>query len=232
MSDRLGIIEINSAEDQESIFNGINNGINENYKYEFINIENEEQLEEIAGLMIFANKIVDYIEVCQWLLSLRNRKPLFVWIVCKDYDDNMKELYCKLATNAMIEVIQYDKNNQHLMSKVKQAIDFQNSLLSYKEQKERKATFYLDSQSLKIVVEDKDIYLTRSEFKLFTILYDNLDNPVSYEKIIEIIWPTIDSESYKYRLANLVFHLRKKLGRQPNIDIQIIRTKGYLLKIK
>lgn len=228
MSDRLGIIEINSAGDQESIFNGINS----NYQYELINIENEEQLEEIAGLMIFANQIVDYIEVCQWLVSLRSRKPLFVWIVCKDYDDNMKELYCKLARNAMIEVIQYDRNSQHLMNKVKQAIDFQNSLLSYKKEKEQGETFYLDSQSLKVVIKDKEIYLTRSEFKLFNILYENLENPVSYEEIIELIWPSIDSKTYKYRLANLVFHLRKKLERQPNIDIQIIRTKGYLLKLK
>jgi len=223
MNEKLGIIEINSASIQESLFNSFTN-----YQYEFINIDNEEQLEEIAGLMIFANQIVDYIEVCQWLVSLRNRKPLFVWIICKDYDENMKELYCKLATNAMIEVIQCETNKQYLMTRIKQAIDFQKSLLSYK--KERETTFHLDSKSLKVTIEDKEIYLTRTEFKLFAILNDNIGDTVSYKILIERIWPGISSKNYKYRLANLVFHLRKKLRRQTNIDIQIIRTKGYLLK--
>ncbi|MBO0468668.1 winged helix-turn-helix domain-containing protein [Enterococcus plantarum] len=228
MNDKLGIIGITDTSEQNQIINEVI----KDCEYELINIEKEDELEDVGGLIIFANQIMDYIEVCQWLVSLRNRKPLFVWIVSKEYNENMMELYFKLATNAIIEVVQSGKNNQFLMKKVKNAIDFQKKLLSYKYEKNQDSTFHLDSQSLKIIVEDKEIYLTRLEFKLFTILNDNLGKIVSYDQLIEIIWPTVDSKKHKYRLANLVFNVRKKLRRQTAIDIQIIRTKGYLLKLK
>ncbi|WP_206913257.1 hypothetical protein IGL98_003270 [Enterococcus sp. DIV0840] len=228
MTNRLGVIEINNYDEKKSFVNEIV----ENYEHELVTIKNENQLEEIDGLIISTNKMEDYIEVCHWLVVLRDRKPLFVWIISKEYDDDMKKLYSKLATNSIVEVVKSDIDNQYLLIQIKKAIDFQTKILTYKRDKPQGNIFSLDSQNLKCVVGDNEIHLTRTEFKLFTILYDNIGDAVSYKRLIEIIWPDADEMNYKYRLANIVFQLRKKLSRQTYLELQIVRTRGYLLSYK
>lgn len=228
MNDRIGILNIDNSGEQDLTFEALTS----NCEYEMVAIENEEQLEDIVGLIILARKEIDYISICEWLVSLRSRRPLFVWIICKECNQDMRNLYCKLATNSIVEVIQSNTNNQYLLFQIKNAIDFQNKLLTYKQVKTDESSFYLDEKNLKLIVEGNEICLTRLEFKLISILNDNKGEAVGYEKIIDIIWPGVTGINHKYRVANLVFNLRKKMKKQSSIDIQIIRTRGYLLVTK
>ncbi|MFD2387995.1 helix-turn-helix domain-containing protein [Enterococcus rivorum] len=54
---------------------------------------------------------------------------------------------------------------------------------------------------------------------------------VSYEELTTLIWSDSVPKGDIYRLANLVFNVRKKL-REENIDpsiIKTIRSRGYML---
>lgn len=84
--------------------------------------------------------------------------------------------------------------------------------------------------SVKFAGNQEEIGLTRLEFQLMQLLCNNYLKGVSYQEIHEHIWQT-PYKNNKYKVANLVFHLRSKLegaGIEPTV-IRTVRSKGYML---
>nr|WP_245341966.1 helix-turn-helix domain-containing protein [Enterococcus rivorum] len=79
--------------------------------------------------------------------------------------------------------------------------------------------------------EGQIVHLTRLEFQLILELAKEPNKAVSYEELTTLIWSDSVPKGDIYRLANLVFNVRKKL-REENIDpsiIKTIRSRGYML---
>ncbi|MBP2097306.1 winged helix-turn-helix domain-containing protein [Enterococcus rivorum] len=77
----------------------------------------------------------------------------------------------------------------------------------------------------------EEVEFTRIEYMIISELTKNQGMMLSYEEMVFHIWKEKYSEERRYRLANHVFHIRRKLkkrGANPNI-IKTIRSKGYLL---
>lgn len=81
-----------------------------------------------------------------------------------------------------------------------------------------------------IVDGDKEISLTRLEYKLCNTFYRTPGKVLSYEEIHNILWPeTKFKEEQIQRISNVVFHLRKKVemnGGDANF-IKTMRSVGY-----
>ena len=86
--------------------------------------------------------------------------------------------------------------------------------------------------SVRLYPNEDEISLTRLEYQLMNLLYENPSKGITYEEIYEEVWQTPYKDN-KYRVANLVFHLREKLekaGGKPSI-IRTVRSRGYMLDI-
>lgn len=82
-----------------------------------------------------------------------------------------------------------------------------------------------------VLVNGVEKELTRKEFKLFQILYENKDICVTYDELQKQIWPNKDGNEL-YLLTNAIFHLWEKIRKSDFYQIKTIRSKGYLLTIK
>ena len=76
-----------------------------------------------------------------------------------------------------------------------------------------------------------DKYLTEKELLIIKELYTNRNNPVSKEKIAQIIWSEDYAEKYsEWAIDKLISRLREKLeDKKPNHIILTSRNKGYML---
>lgn len=101
--------------------------------------------------------------------------------------------------------------------------------------KETKSGFQLNDQNHSIQIPEKEeVNLTHLEYKLLALLFTQVNQAFTYEDIHTKVW-TIEKKTEfsekKYRIANMVFHIRKKLKRHginPNV-LRTVRSIGYLL---
>ncbi|MGX7262938.1 winged helix-turn-helix domain-containing protein [Enterococcus crotali] len=76
----------------------------------------------------------------------------------------------------------------------------------------------------------KEVSLTRLEYRAFEILYKKRNKAVTYKEIYEFVWKS-ELDKKQYRVANIIFHLRKKIeasSEDANI-IKTVRSVGYRL---
>ena len=87
-------------------------------------------------------------------------------------------------------------------------------------------------RSRRIKIEGENIELTPIETELFLVLADNLNQPISPEKIYEIIWMKSELQLTSNVLPMHVSNIRRKLSPYENlIKLSYIRNKGYCLRI-
>ncbi|EOL50924.1 winged helix-turn-helix domain-containing protein [Enterococcus caccae] len=199
-------------------------------QYSLIEITEKEQIGSLDGLVLNLEKSSDYVKAFQWLINLQEEYSLFIWILIEGKDSELTKLYPHLSKNSVIEIIESNQGFEELGIKIKNALNYKNHLLNEIEPKKKSDYHYLDPAKLSLVVHDKIIALTRKEFKIFELLYKNLDKVMTYEQITEVLYGNSLGKSLeKYRVANFIFHIRNKLEEQSYFEIEIIRTKGYLL---
>jgi len=86
---------------------------------------------------------------------------------------------------------------------------------------------YWDQDKAKLIVEGKEIFLTRKERELLTLLFAHLNNVVKSEDIIFELWYDYDSAKIA-SLKTLVKTLRKKL---PENFIRNVFGIGYTIEV-
>lgn len=85
----------------------------------------------------------------------------------------------------------------------------------------------------KLMIKDKQVYLTPIEFKLLIVLSEEINNPVDSEKIYKSLWSTPDLKITSFTLKTHMSNLRKKLKDASDDTIKLIyqKNKGYCLLI-
>lgn len=230
MENTIGILHIrDDSEQNDNIGLLIKKALNEQ-SFSLIEITEKKQIDLLDGLVISLEKSSGYVKALQWLIDLQEDHPLFIWILNGENDSELTKLYPHLSKNSVIEIIPSDQGFEMLGIVIKNALNYKNQLLNSTRPKKASDSHSLDASKLSLVVHDKIIALTRKEFKIIELLYENLGNVVTYDEINEVIYGgTTGQELEKYRVANFIFHIRNKLKGQPYFEIEIIRTKGYLL---
>ncbi|WP_206911844.1 hypothetical protein IGL98_000612 [Enterococcus sp. DIV0840] len=230
MENTIGILHIrDDSEQNDNIGLLIKKALNEQ-SYSLIEITEKKQIGLLDGLVINLEKSSDYVKALQWLIDLQEDHPLFIWILNGENDSELTKLYPHLSKNSVIEIIPSDQGVEMLEIVIKNALNYKNQLLNKARTKKASDKHSLDASKLSLVVHDKIIALTRKEFKIIELLYENLDNVVTYKEINEVIYGAATGKSLeKYRVVNFISHIRNKLKEQSYFEIEIIRTKGYLL---
>ena len=86
----------------------------------------------------------------------------------------------------------------------------------------------IDYLKHKVLIEEKELYLTRKEFTLLQYLTRNMEKVVSRGMIMEHVWNT-DADPFSNTIESHIFNLRKKLGSNAHIMIHTIPGHGYRL---
>lgn len=83
-----------------------------------------------------------------------------------------------------------------------------------------------------LIIKDKVVNFSKTEFKIFKILYINHDRTILRETLFEKVWPdNLDISSAS--LDSYIYNLRKKLKDYASVlEIKLVKGVGYILEIK
>ncbi len=227
MKKRIGLLPIGEEPDMykrmtESIC------INEK-EYDLVSVETEEILSTLDGIVIYvANQ--EKLEMMSWLIELEHQMPLFIWIVYSKPNEQIAQICYELCKHSVITIIDQPHQLSIMKYMIRNAMNYKKSTTERHcaEIKKNQYNFSLDASKMILVYEDSIIRLTRREFMLTSLLFEQMNNVVSYERLEEHLFGKTGSY-YQARLANLVHLIREKLKVQNYLSIEIIRTKGYML---
>jgi DNA-binding response OmpR family regulator len=175
--------------------------------------------------------------ICEMIMYVRKQSDIPLWIVTSSdkVSKTSRIVYLQLGADGVIDY-EHDLDEtilvmRNLMNRFKQSrlqgTSQKNSLISSVED------FRLIPQNLSVCLEDgKEVNLTKLEFLTIEYLHKHARKTMTYEEIYKNVW----NDTYKnrkYRVSNLVFHLRKKI--EVDIEkpkyIKTIRSKGYMLNV-
>ncbi|MHC5227698.1 winged helix-turn-helix domain-containing protein [Enterococcus sp. LJL99] len=196
--------------------------------YQIILVTNKEQLKEIDGLLIINNGN-SLTETVEWLLYAKEKRKLFVWIIFSQLSEQEQNILLELGANDIVEPVE-----RYL---VKLSYIIKNTFACL-QQEIKNVTYitdhyYLNEHSQSIRVNGKEKQLTRTEYKIFQLLFSRANTTVTYEEILTSVWPETsmsESGNLKIRIANVIFHLREKIRESSQLKIRTTRSKGYMLK--
>lgn len=188
-----------------------------------IEITEKEQLQEVNGVVIGLIEKEELGTIVEWLLLCREYPRLFVWIFSSVQIKEECTILMKLGANGVF----FDWS--YLTFTVENAMKKIDEIQQINSLSVSEAVINFKNQSVLVDGIEKD--LTKKEFLLFQILYENKEVCVSYEELQKQIWPN-KKVTELYLLTNAIFHLRKKIKNSHFFQIKTIRSKGYLLTIK
>lgn len=202
----------------------------ERFATEFdITVEDLEQVElaSLQGIVLPKNEHVQIEKLFQWLIKVRESTLKPIWILTSKPLGDEKIIYLKLGvTGFLLETDSFEEI----------AWTIKNGLLSMcKDETEvdKDHIFCLDPSSFTASIAGKKLMLTKLEYMLLDYLYTSVNTVRTYEEIANYLWKKKESAP-KYRVANLIFHIRQKIE---GIDkkyanmIKTVRSKGYILSL-
>lgn len=174
-------------------------------------------------------------EICNLVFQIKEKSNAFIWTFSNQIVEINRLVYLKLgvhgnipawSTPTELELILHNTLSHYKTSSVDQ-------LVQSESQTAELLTIYERNRSIQIN-GGTEIGLTKLEYRLLTILCSKKGEILGYEELRNFIWQEEDVESYRARLANLVFYLRKKIEKHADCSefIQTIWSRGYMLDIE
>jgi len=196
------------------------------------------QLVGIDGLLIFNDNEQEFSEVCELILKIKSYSNCLVWVISKENNNMANIVYLRLGVDGNF-------NNQHSLDEFQLQItntlnrmNMKNggngqtkieSPLSYNSETKEAEGVVLDVYNRAVVIDgNQHIGLTILEYKILQMLMDNTGKTITYKEMYENVWSKPYNNS-KYRIANVIYHLRVKLERDSLYPdhIETIRSIGY-----
>ena len=205
-------------------------------KHKIIEItENLELLETLNAIIILEENITNLSVICELISNIKKRSACYIWIMTATEHSVGKLVYLQLGADEVFDLDRESKEVGFIM---------ENSLLRITSEPVKEASLreghptgellQLIPSNVSVLVEGKkEIVLTKLEFQMLELLLRQPGTAVSYEMIYQEMWKTEPGENKQYRIANLVYHLRKKIENNVKkpIFIKTVRSKGYMLNI-
>ncbi|WP_207696424.1 two-component system, OmpR family, response regulator VicR [Enterococcus sp. DIV0212c] len=194
---------------------------------------------KMDALIIEESPLVELNRTCELILELRRNFKALIWIVSKKVSKTSKIVYLQLGADGVVDVeVEQEEfllQFSNILNRFTNEREVENKIFSYDKQELFQSQLKLIQNNLSVVLEGKEISLTKLEFQILSILLENKGKAVTYEEIYKAIWQdkytNSDSQNKQYRISNLIFHLRKKMEldtAHPNY-IKTVRSKGYML---
>lgn len=188
-------------------------------------------------LLIEDKETSDLSFICKLLIEAKKYPRVLVYIISplQKLEKSIKDVYFQLGVNgikdASLEWEEFSFVIKNIIEKLGQTSSSTVRENDYPETITQ-GTIQLEPNNLSIFVDKHEILLTKLEYRIVELLYTSVGKTVSYEQISKKVW-TDYSEEKKYRVANMVFHIRRKIEQTNHSSncIKTIRSKGYMLTI-
>ncbi|WP_375179648.1 winged helix-turn-helix domain-containing protein [Enterococcus rotai] len=193
-------------------------------------------IKEESKIIFIKSQEKEIAQTIDLLLSIKS-KQVFVWVVSEE-NVQIHMMFMKLgadgalrATDNIEEIALFVTNLYQKIEKERGNPVPQETTLNLEEQVQ------LNVQSFSMEIEGKEIYFTKKEYQLMEYLYTHVGETASYEELVRYLWKESESElageEQKYRIANIVFHIRQKLSKEKikKEIIQTVRSRGYRINL-
>ncbi|MBM7690432.1 hypothetical protein BCR24_15055 [Enterococcus ureilyticus] len=193
-------------------------------KYKIIRIPNKKEdfklSKRLDVIVLNGNDSSDFLTICEWLAFLKSYTSAYFIVTLGNEDKNERLVYLQLGA---MQVINLNTQSSEIPILLK---NYHEKLSS---QKNSHKSLELNSANRTLVVDgNKEVELTRLEYKIMNCLSNNIGTTVSYKELISYVWGQ-DSSASKIQLSNLIFSLRGKLDPKDRGLVKTIRSKGYML---
>lgn len=227
---QIGLIAL---EEQEEQLNQWRNKLPGDWTIRLIESDKEFNLEKIDLLLCIEETSSQIGELCEELILLKDKSNFLSWVWTQE-DNRMNRL---VYLNLGADFVAYsDMNQAEWLLIMTNAIKRNQKYRSDKKinlKKESQKLVLIERNNSVLLGGEKEVLLTRIEFRVLKTLYDYPKVTVSYEELYDSVWKDNSADYKSYRLSNIIFHLRKKMESVPNTPefIKTVRSKGYMLDI-
>ncbi|MEI5994370.1 winged helix-turn-helix domain-containing protein [Candidatus Enterococcus mansonii] len=196
----------------------------------YLDSQENQPLEHMDAVFIYDKNGSDIREYCNCILEIRKRGMFPIMLMVNDLSNVDRLILLKLGINGFVDL---DYNLEELMLITE---NNSNLKLNIADEENEKVIFQVDDRNRSAILNGKmEIYLTKIEYKLLSIISSDITKVFTYEKLFNEIWDCEFSQintslkDIKPKVANVVFSLRTKLklaGADHNY-IQTVRSIGY-----
>lgn len=221
----LGIIMLEAPFDLEL------SGKIDSYGFKSKEIIRKDQLNEVNGIVINVNQAVNnhIIKGLEWLTNFRKENVAIpIWLYTDSQLTQVEQKLClHLGANGILIKDSETEENEFVIIK-----NTLNCLVHPETPTKISTSVTLNKNAQSVLLNGRsEIFFTRLEFRTFTLLYDHVGEVVTYQEISNYLWKgeQAGKGGRRYRVANLIFLIRKKLGEEGKSLIRTVRSKGFQL---
>ncbi|WP_254907605.1 winged helix-turn-helix domain-containing protein [Candidatus Enterococcus lemimoniae] len=199
-------------------------------------INKEEVAETIAnydGIIINEKYMHNIGVICESIILLKKQSNPFVWVISERMNKMNHIVYLQLGVDGILDNKSDSEEHKLLMIN---AFNRYNQTFSTMEKTVKSECDTTELQlrpcNFSVLLNGKEINLTKLEFKTIEFLQTQQGIAVSYEDIYRNVWENEGADK-QYRVSNLIFHLRQKIetdAAHPKF-IKTVRSKGYKLAL-
>ncbi|MEI5995344.1 winged helix-turn-helix domain-containing protein [Candidatus Enterococcus mansonii] len=214
-------------------------------KIHFINQENIQlEIQEVDCIVIPDDSDDDNTMgvTLKAIIEIKAITNKLVWVLTKETSSIKNLVFLKLGVDGVLStndspeefslIVENALYRQKNVWKRKHP-DQKNGAISSIEGASNLQLLELFPSNLSVIVDGKkEVDLTRLEYRTLETLYNHRNQAVSYKKIYETVWND-EIGNKQYRVANLIFHLRKKveIDKDNPRFIKTVRSIGYRLSL-
>ncbi|MGL4696755.1 winged helix-turn-helix domain-containing protein [Enterococcus larvae] len=210
-----------------------------NHKYEVVQFTREnldDELSQVDGVIIYDEEQQHVSETCSLIMKIKEQSEALVWVAAKQTKEVNRIIYLQLGADANIR----DSHIDEFYLILRNSLSVKNSDCSNIEERSNHAEkekddlahlFKLIPSNQSVLLNgDREIILTRLEYKTLDMLCSQPKKALSYEELYQRIWGDIEVKNCKPRIANIIFHVRGKIEENPLSPkyIKTVRSKGYV----
>ncbi|MGX7244598.1 DNA-binding response regulator [Enterococcus quebecensis] len=199
--------------------------------------ELDASIEKMDAVIITESGLEEIGLTCELIIKVRNLTNRFIWILSHESTKINRIIHLQLGADGTFdnrtesdEFCLYIMNTlERRSNKKKQEVISSNN--NHLTSGVESPVISLIPNNFSVNIEGRgEVALTRLEFKVLQLLIHHQGEAISYEELYKNVWGEEKGDK-KYRVANLIFHLRKKLeddSLKPKY-IRTIRSRGYML---
>ncbi|WP_375178485.1 winged-helix domain-containing protein [Enterococcus rotai] len=236
----IGIISSSTKTNQDTYIDAL-----EESKYNISYLDDKSKLDlvtnELDALIIEETGTKTQMSViCESIIKVREQSSALVWILSENTDKSTRIVYMKLGADGIINTsIDSDEfalfihgNLKRYSGKKQKRLESQEESSLPETNASNKRVELIHSNFSVLLNGKQEVSLTKLEFRTIELLSNHAGQALTYEEIYKNVWNGGD-EDKQYRVANIIYHLRRKLEVEENDDeyIKTIRSKGYMLNI-
>lgn len=196
-----------------------------------------EEVSKIDAVLIPEGTAENIGQTCELIIKVRNITNCFIWVLSEETTKMNRIIHLQLGADGTFtnetdleEFALYIMKTLERRSSITKSQGL-NGLGKQSTEKKKSFDIRLIPTNYSVKIDGKDeISLTKLEYRTLELLIDRKGEAVTYEELYENAWGQEEGDK-KYRVANLVFHLRKKLDDDSfkSKYIRTVRSRGYML---